>query len=82
MIRILGCIGTGFVSGWLTGMIVCKGNRHARNILFLILANIVTSICIFAVADWSAVFVFIGSVAASLLIFLGWRYLLKHHFNT
>ena len=81
MITVLGCIGTGIVYGWLTGMLVYNGNRHVRNILFLTLANIITCICIFSVAGWLAVLVFPGSVAASLLTFLGWRYLLRRHFN-
>jgi hypothetical protein len=69
------------VCGWLTGMIVCQGNRLLKNILFLSLANIIIGLFILFMADWLAVAVFIGSVLALLTIYLVWRHILRNHYN-
>ncbi len=80
MATVLGNLGIGLVCGWLTGLIVCSGNRIISNILVLFLANSIISILIFMLCDLSSVLVYLGSVAAALLTYLFWFNFLKNRF--
>jgi hypothetical protein len=74
-------IGIGMVCGWLTGLMVCQGNRLLRNILFLGLGNIIIGLFIFCMTDLPAVLVFSASYLALLAMYLIWRRIIRNHNN-
>ena len=82
IVMVLSSLGIGLVCGWLTGMVVCRGNRPLRNSLVLCLANVVLGIWIFVLADWRAVPVFLGSMVTALLTHLRWQRELRNRFQT